>query len=174
MQMHLSVNLDALASLCYDAVMEKKPSDAAIRAWARLTRAQQSAMAVIEQRLKVAKLPPLAWYDVLLEVERAGPAGLRPFELEKAMLLAQYNLSRLLSRIEEAGYIARQHCEEDGRGQIITITDAGKVARREIWTVYSTAIEAAVGQHLSDEQADTLSELLERIAAPPRKERSSR
>ncbi|WP_416799130.1 MarR family winged helix-turn-helix transcriptional regulator [Ciceribacter azotifigens] len=131
-------------------------------------------MGVIEQRLKAAKLPPLAWYDVLLEVERAGPEGLRPFELEKAMLLAQYNLSRLLGRIEEAGYIARQHCEEDGRGQIITITDAGKAARREIWAVYSAAIEAAVGQHLSDEQANALSELLERITGRGGKERSPR
>ncbi|MFC3162908.1 MarR family winged helix-turn-helix transcriptional regulator [Ciceribacter thiooxidans] len=174
MHMHLSVNLDAFASLCYDAVMEKTPSDAAIRAWARLTRAQQTAMGVIEQRLKAAKLPPLAWYDVLLEVERAGPAGLRPFELEKAMLLAQYSLSRLLSRIEEAGYIVRQNCEEDGRGQLITITDAGKTARREIWAVYSAAIEAAVGQHLSDEQANTLSDLLERIVAHRPKKRTPR
>ncbi|MBD3805455.1 MAG: winged helix-turn-helix transcriptional regulator, partial [Thioclava sp.] len=100
--------------------------------------------------------------------------GLRPFELEEAMLLAQYNLSRLLSRIEEAGYIERQHCEDDGRGQIITITDAGKAMRRKIWAVYSTAIEAAVGQHLSDEQANTLSELLERIAVRRPKERSPR
>ncbi len=154
--------------------MEKKPSDAAIRAWTRLTRAEQSAMGLIEQLLKAAKLPPLVWYDVLLEVERAGAAGLRPFELEDAMLLAQYNLSRLLSRIEEAGYIERQHCEDDGRGQIITITDAGKAMRRKIWAVYSTAIEAAVGQHLSDEQANTLSELLERIAVRRPKERSPR
>ncbi len=154
--------------------MEKKPSDAAIRAWARLKRAEQSAMGLIEQRLKAAKLPPLVWYDVLLEVERAGPAGLRPFELEGAMLLAQYNLSRLLSRIEEAGYIVRQHCEDDGRGQIITITDAGKAVRRNIWVVYSAAIEAAVGQHLSDEQANTLSDLLERIAVHRPKARAPR
>lgn len=154
--------------------MEKNPSDAAIRAWTRLTRAQQTAMGVIEQRLKAAKLPPLAWYDALLEVERAGPAGLRPFELEEAMLLAQYNLSRLLSRIEEAGYILRRHCEDDGRGQIITITDAGKAMRRKIWAVYSTAIEAAVGAHLSDEQANTLSDLLERIVARRPKERTPR
>lgn len=149
--------------------MEKKPSDAAIRAWTRLARAQQSAMGVIEQRLKAAKLPPLAWYDVLLEVERAGAAGLRPFELEEAMLLAQYSLSRLLSRIEDAGYIVRQQCEDDGRGQLITITEAGKTARRKIWAVYSAAIETAVGQHLSDEQADTLSVLLERITVRAQK-----
>lgn len=154
--------------------MEKNPSDAAIRAWTRLTRAQQTAMGVIEQRLKAAKLPPLAWYDALLEVERAGPAGLRPFELEEAMLLAQYNLSRLLSRIEEAGYILRRHCEDDGRGQIITITDAGKAMRRKIWAVYSAAIEVAVGAHLSDEQANTLSDLLERIVARRPKERTPR
>ena len=83
--------------------MKEKPSEAAIQAWVRLTRAQQQAMETIESSLKAAKLPPLVWYDVLLEVEKAGAEGLRPFELEGAMLLAQYQLSRLLGRIEGEG-----------------------------------------------------------------------
>ena len=46
--------------------------------------------------------PPLAWYDALLEIEKAGPDGLRPFELRKLLLLPQYGTSRLLDRMVTA------------------------------------------------------------------------
>ena len=140
--------------------MTDKPSDTTIRVWARLMTAQQLALAAIEHDLKAAGLPPLVWYDVLLEVERAGETGLRPFELERAMLLAQYNLSRLVDRIERAGYVERRACENDGRGHLIAITDRGKAIRRKMWPVYARAIEAAVGHHLSAKQAETLDDLL--------------
>lgn len=140
--------------------MKDKSTEIPIRAWARLVAAQQLALSSIERELKAAGLPPLAWYDVLLELERAGDPGLRPFELERAMLLAQYNLSRLIDRIERAGYVERHACEEDRRGQLIAITDRGKAIRRKMWPVYARAIEAAVGRHLSAKQTVTLDELL--------------
>ena len=79
-------------------VMRGYLSEAVVRVWARLAKAQRQALAVIEQALSAAKLPPLACYDVLLELERAD-GTLRPFELEREMLLAQYNLSRLIDRL---------------------------------------------------------------------------
>lgn len=140
--------------------MEDKPTGSTVRAWARLLAAQQLALTSIERALKDADLPPLAWYDVLLELDRVGAAGLRPFELERSMLLAQYNLSRLIDRIERAGYVQRRACEDDGRGQLLTITPAGKALRRRMWPVYAKAIEAAIGQHLSATQIEALQELL--------------
>ncbi len=85
---------------------------------------------------------------------------MRPFELERALLLAQYNLSRLIDRIERAGYVERRACEEDGRGQLIAITERGKAIRRKMWPVYAKAIETAVGPHLSAKQAESLDGLL--------------
>lgn len=147
--------------------MSDKPAEATIRAWARLMKAQHRALGSVESALKAAGLPPLAWYDVLLETERAGRDGLRPFELEQAMLLAQYNLSRLVDRIETAGYVERRPCADDGRGHLIAITDAGRAMRRRIWPVYARAIEAAVGQRLSGKQAATLGELLGQLIDEP-------
>lgn len=138
-------------------------SDSVIRAWARLERAHRTAQSTVEARLKKAGLPPLAWYDALLELERADPAGLRPFELQKEMLFAQYNLSRLVDRLEAAGHVARSASEEDGRGQILTITKSGRAMRRRMWPVYSDAIAAAVGSHLSEAEAATLGDLLGRL-----------
>ncbi len=145
--------------------MTETPSKTVIRTWARLMQAQRRALASIESALKAANLPPLAWYDVLLELERAGTGGLRPFQLERRMLLAQYNLSRLVDRIEGAGYVERKPCDEDGRGQLLAVTDAGKSIRRKMWPVYARAIEAAIGQRLSSREADALDGLLGRLIA---------
>ncbi len=146
--------------------MTKPPSDAAVRAWTRLVRAQLAAMAAVEARLKQAGLPPLAWYDVLLAVERAGAPGLRPFALEQAMLLEQYNLSRLVGRLAAKGYVERRRCPADKRGQYLVITRAGLALRKKMWRVYGPAIRDAVGARLSDREAATLAALLERLAAP--------
>jgi DNA-binding MarR family transcriptional regulator len=143
--------------------MSEKPAEAVIRAWARLTRAQQRAQGEIEAALKAAGLPALAWYDVLLETERAGKDGLRPFELERAMLLAQYNLSRLVERMAVAGLVERRPCDDDGRGHRVAVTDAGRVMRRRMWPVYAQAIERAVGNHLTAREAKTLGDLLGRL-----------
>jgi len=140
--------------------MIQNPSEMVIRVWARLMKAQRLALASVERKLKAAGLPPLVWYDVLLEVERAGHEGLRPFELERAMLLAQYNLSRLVDRIERAGFVERRACEDDGRGQLVAITERGKAIRRKMWPIYSQAVEATVGKHLSVKQTETLDVLL--------------
>ena len=140
--------------------MSETPSKTVIRVWARLMRAQQLALASVERELKAAGLPSLVWYDVLLEVERAGGEGLRPFELERAMLLAQYSLSRLIDRIERAGLVERRACEDDGRGQLVAITEHGKAIRLKMWPVYAQAIEATVGKRLSAKQAKALDGLL--------------
>ena len=103
----------------------------------------------MEGALKAAGLPPLAWYDVLLELERAGDCGLRPFALERELLLPQYGLSRLLARMEEAGLVERRNCPSDGRGQMVVIAEAGRATRGAMWPVYARALHEAVGCRLS-------------------------
>src|ERR1700722_3402786 len=134
--------------------MRSHPRDTVVRAWTRLVKAQQTALVSIESALKSAKLPPLPWYDALLELERAGDRGLRPGELQRAMLLAQYNLSRLIDRVEHAGYAERRPCDDDGRGQVIVITAAGRDIRRRMWAVYGPAIAHALGTRLTPKQAE--------------------
>lgn len=139
-----------------------RPSEAAVLAWARLVRAHQAALTTVEAALKTAGHPPLEWYDVLLELERAGP--LRPRDLQARLLFAQSNLSRLLDRMAAAGAIERRSCDEDGRGYLVVATDAGLALRRRIWPAYAGAIEMAVGSRLNDDEARVLADLLGRIA----------
>jgi DNA-binding MarR family transcriptional regulator len=139
------------------------PDETTIHTWVLLARAGRTAVEAVEAELKAAGLPPLGWYDVLWELERADDRALRPFEIESRLLLAQYNLSRLLKRMEAAGLVDRRPSTEDGRGHIITITEAGAAMRRRMWPVYARAIEAAFGARLSGSDMLRLSALLERV-----------
>lgn len=143
--------------------MTREPDEATVAAWIGLSRAQRVATDRIEARLKAKNMPPLSWYDALWELDKAGEAGLRPYELERAMLFEQYNLSRLAQRLEKAGLISREACEADARGQTLKITDAGREMRRRIWETYSRAIEEAVGTKLSAPEARSLVELLRKL-----------
>src|SRR5262245_7385236 len=163
MYVHLNVKLDAFAFIWRMAAMpERLPSDPVIRAWARLIKAQHAVLSAVEAELKAAGFPPLGWYDVLLELFHADD-GLRPLALEQELLLAQYNLSRLLDRIEKAGLIERRSCPEDGRGQIVTITAAGRALLKRMWPTYRAAIARHVGARLSDDEAARLAALLGKL-----------
>jgi DNA-binding MarR family transcriptional regulator len=146
--------------------MSRNPSDAAVKAWTRLVRARETVLGAIERDLKAADCPPLAWYDVLLELVRAAQGRLRPFEIEKETLLAQYNLSRLLDRLERAGLVAREPCDDDGRGQWAVITDKGRAAQARTWKVYAKSIQRHVGEKLDDKAAVALADLLGRLTTP--------
>jgi DNA-binding MarR family transcriptional regulator len=140
-----------------------RPSKSAILAWARLERAHRAAVGTVEAQLAKAGLPDLAWYDVLLELERAGKEGLRSFQLQAALLFQQYNLSRLIDRLAAAGHVAKSPSPEDGRGLVLTITASGQALRQRMWPVYAAAIEEALGRHFSDAEARQLAEFLGRF-----------
>jgi DNA-binding MarR family transcriptional regulator len=144
------------------AECSKACSDAAHGAWVQLIRAHRSALCSVERALRAADLPPLEWYDVLLELERGGP--LRPRDLQDRLLLAQYNLSRLLDRMEGEGLIARERCSDDARCQWVRVTDAGKTLRLRMWPVYAEAIEQALGAKLKTAEAQRLADLLKTIS----------
>jgi DNA-binding MarR family transcriptional regulator len=127
-------------------------------------RAETAVLAAVEADLKRADLPPLGWYDVLLELSRRKE-GLRPFEIEKEVLLAQYNLSRLIDRLEQAGYVVRRPCPEDARGQVVVITEAGRALMKRMWPVYRGAIARHVGDKLTEDEAARLATLLGKLIA---------
>lgn len=134
-----------------------------IRAWARLLKTSARLVDAVENDLKAAGLPPLAWYDALYALHRAMPGGLRPGDLEEGMLLPQYNVSRLLDRLERAGCAERLPHPVDRRGQVVRITTEGSGLLRRMWRVYRTVIADNFARKLGKSDADKLAELLSRL-----------
>ena len=142
---------------------EEKPSDAATRAWARLVRVEQLLVDEIEADLKAAELPPLVWYDVLLELVREPEGRLRHRDLHQRMLLAKYNLSRLLDRMQAEGLVERQPVANDGRGEFVHVTVKGRDLQRKAWPVYRRAIGRHFASRLSGGDVEELLRILQKL-----------
>ena len=132
-------------------------------AWAAIVTTGRRLLESVEAALKAAGHPSLAWYDALWEIEKAGPDGLRPFELKELILLPQYGTSRLLDRMAKAELIERRDCDDDGRGQIIRISDTGRSARRAMWPVYAHVLSEKIGAKLAPADAIQLVRLLSKL-----------
>ena len=139
----------------------------ALQVWVRMVRAHQRIKSVVDAAFRAEGHPPLEWYDVLLELERHGKP-LRARDLEQKLLLAQYNLSRLLDRLEKLRLIIRKPDPDDGRSRLIEISEQGLAIRRKMWPAYKRVIEASIGHHLATSEIKDLAELLKQIAVPKR------
>jgi DNA-binding MarR family transcriptional regulator len=144
--------------------MAKQLDKTASRAWARLIRAQQSALAGVEATLKQDGFPPLVWYDILLELERAPDGRLRHKDIEGQMLLQRYSVTRIVERMEQEGIVAREPCPDDARGAMAAITEKGRELRRRMWPVYSAAIDRHFARHFSAAEVSLLGDLLGRLS----------
>lgn len=143
--------------------MGKRPSDAAVEAWVRLVRTEQALLQKVERDLEAAGLPPLEWYDVLLELERAEGGRLRHRELHPRLLVAKYNLSRLIDRLEDKGLVRREPVEGDARGAYIAITDEGRALRGRMWPAYAAAIDRHFADRLDASDIALLNGILLRL-----------
>jgi DNA-binding MarR family transcriptional regulator len=114
----------------------------------------------IEAELKSAGFPSLHWYDVLLELKRGPEGRLTPREIEDAGLFEQYNLSRLLDRMEAEGLVRRIPYPGDRRRQLVEITEEGRALQERMWGVYGAAINRFISAKLTDKEAGQLSALL--------------
>ncbi len=140
-----------------------KPDRVTQAAWAAIVTTSRRLLESVEAALKAADHPPLAWYDALLEIEKAGADGLRPFELRELLLLPQYGTSRLLNRMVKAELIERQDCDDDGRGQIVRVSDKGRSVRQAMWPIYARVLSEEIGAKLTTEDAAQLVRLLSKL-----------
>lgn len=146
----------------------RRPGEAVTAAWIGLMRAQQIAIRSAERALRRAGLPAYGWYDALWELEKAGDDGLRITEIEQRMLVTQSNVSRLVDRLEAAACIVRRPSLTDGRAQQIVITAAGRAVRAQMWPVYAEVIQTVLGDHVSAEEADRITQILAPVIAEGR------
>ncbi len=143
--------------------MTQKLDPTAITAWARLIRAQRTALESVEADLKKSGYPPLVWYDVLLELERSKTGMLRHGALNKELLLPKHNLSRLIDRMEKQALVCRSACDTDKRGSHVGITQKGRNLRHDMWPIYESAIARHFANRFSPKEVKELAQLLARI-----------
>ena len=146
--------------------MTNNLTPAAIQAWAGLLRSGKAITDKVEERLKKARLPPLEWYHVLYEVDRTPKGMMRQSGVQSRTQLAQYNVCRIVDRLEREGLVERHQCQIDGRNNVVVITSKGRALRRAMWPVYAAVVEEHFASRFSEAEAEMLTRLLAKVAPP--------
>ncbi|UNK71161.1 MarR family transcriptional regulator [Microbacterium sp. H1-D42] len=134
----------------------------ALQAWDSYQRMRARLAARIARELTAASGLSEADYEILGALSRSD-APLRPVALGCDLEWEKSRLSHQLRRMEQRGLITRDTCIEDGRGQEIALTQAGRAAHAKAKTAYDEAVCRYVTKTLSDEQITQLHGIAETV-----------
>jgi DNA-binding MarR family transcriptional regulator len=103
-------------------------------------------------------------YGCLLLLSRAGDEGMRRIDLANELQLSPSGITRLLDRLEDQGLVGKGACKEDARVSYAILTEEGLAKIKEAWPEHVEQVERRVGAILSEEEIQTLTELLGRLS----------
>lgn len=133
----------------------------AIDAWESLFRAQHEVFGDINDDFHDDTLSQ-AEYDVLLTVTRGSDQTARLRDVTANMLISQPSVSRLIDRMVARDLITKTVDPDDGRGAVITATDAGARAFRQVATAHGRTIAEKMSP-LDDAELATLLQLTQKL-----------
>lgn len=133
----------------------------AVEAWESLFRAQHEIFSEIAGDFSATELTQPE-YDVLLTVTRGPDLAARLRDVTANMLISQPSVSRLVDRMVARGLVTKESDPEDGRGAIVTATEAGARAFRGIATKHGRSIAERMSV-LSEDELRTLMELTRKL-----------
>ena len=94
--------------------------------------------------------------------ERAGREGLRCQEISERMITRDPDITRLLDRLENSGWVSRARSQEDRRAVITSITSKGLKLLSAMDPEVSK-IPRETMKHLGSNELHTLIDLLEKV-----------
>jgi DNA-binding MarR family transcriptional regulator len=151
--------------------MPARPDPGHLAAWRALLETHAAVTELLARELVAERGLPLSRYDVLLNLAEAPGGRLRMQELSESVLLSKSGLSRLVDRMEEAGLVRRERCEDDRRGWFTVLTEQGRSALRRAAPIHLRGIQEHFARHLDDEEARVLATALARVSAAARADR---
>lgn len=104
-----------------------------------------------------------AYYEILVQLSEAPQRALRMSELADRSLSSRSRLSHAVSRLEERGWVRRQLCEEDGRGQLAVLTDEGFAALEAAAPVHVESVRTHLFDQLTPEQVAAMRDIGETL-----------
>jgi DNA-binding MarR family transcriptional regulator len=121
-------------------------NDQLLDQWRELESLHARVRDALERALERKHQLSLSEYEVLRRLAESGAQkGRRIQELAEEVNLSQSALSRLVGRLEEAGYVARATCDYDRRGTFACITDAGRKAQEEANPTHRAVLAETMG-----------------------------
>ncbi len=107
---------------------------------------------------------PHVYFGLLVGLADVPDQRLRMTELAMKAKITRSRLSHAIARLEKNGWVRREDCPSDKRGQFAVLTEQGAEVLRRTAPGHVAAVRQALFDRISDEQRKTLHEVMEIVA----------
>ncbi|MET8558374.1 MarR family transcriptional regulator [Streptomyces sp. NPDC004959] len=139
--------------------------------WSALSLLHSRIETRIERALQAAHDLSVREYSLLdvLSRQHDGDGGhLQMRQVAEAVVLSQSATTRLVTRLEDRGLLARYLCPTDRRGIYTDVSEAGRALLEEARPTNDAALRAALDEAALDPQLAPLVTAMEQLDASPR------
>lgn len=122
-----------------------------LAAWRAVVTSHAAVTERVQKALAAADLPPLSWFELLWAVQQTPEGPPRMSDLAERLTLSRGGITKLVDRLQEAGYLERITCKEDRRSFQAELTPAGEKMLEEMRAVYAAEVDRYLGTLTADE-----------------------
>ena len=134
------------------------------RTWRAFLTASRALMETLDRELQRDAGMPHAYYEILVRLSEAPDRRLRMSELAELTGSSRSRLSHAAARLETSGWIRREDCPTDRRGQIAVLTDEGFATLAAAAPGHVEGVRRHLFDALSPAQVDQLRRISETLA----------
>jgi DNA-binding MarR family transcriptional regulator len=134
------------------------------RAWRSFLRAAAAIDEALDRQLQRDAGMPHIYYGLLVQLAQAPRRQMRMTQLAKDVKITRSRLSHAVARLERNGWVRREDCPSDKRGQNAVLTDEGYEMLRRSAPGHVRAVRQAMFDRLTPEQVRSFGEIMQIIA----------
>ena len=151
-----------VAALIERLVADELPNQRGSNAWRALLRAHATLMRQLESDLEKETGLALADFDVLAQLAQAG-GELRMTELAARVFSSRSGLTRRVARLVDEDLVRRATADDDARGVVVRLTDAGVARLIEAAPVHLRGVFDLFVTRLNDQELAVLESALDKV-----------
>ncbi|WP_406067628.1 MarR family winged helix-turn-helix transcriptional regulator [Micromonospora sp. NBC_01638] len=134
------------------------------RTWRAYLAASRALMDTLDRELQRDAGMPHAYYELLVRLSESPGHRLRMSDLAEAVGSSRSRLSHAVARLEAAGWVRREECPTDRRGQVALLTDEGFATLAAAAPGHVEGVRRHLFDALSPAQVDQLRRISETLA----------
>ena len=134
-----------------------------MQVWRRWLRVQSELPAALGRAMHHDSALSMQDFETLVRLSESEEGRLRISVLAEQMHWERSRLSHHLRRMSARGLVAKQDCEEDGRGSFVTLTEPGRAALEAAAPGHVRTVRALFLDGMSEQELDLLGGFLERV-----------
>jgi DNA-binding MarR family transcriptional regulator len=134
------------------------------RVWRSFIEATHMLFERLDQELTRDAAMPHTYYEVLVRLSEVPERRMRMSELADRSLSSRSRLSHAVARLEENGWVRRETCATDRRGQLAVLTDTGFAALEAAAPGHVEGVRSHLFDALTPQQVQHLGDICATVA----------